>query len=202
MNYRIIPQFKMTLIGLTLLLFINSIVNGIGYLWWLWLVLVILMWFFRYEKSQKIIDPLSIISPINGVVEKRGTGLYSHSMQPAIALNINHKWFHKIAIFSPIEGKILKIKQFSNQNRVKLSIQIITDEGGKVEVFLMGAMLGLCKLIIQPGYRVGSGQYIGFFIFLKSVRILIPDDSIITNKNMGRNIKALRKIANLGGKLS
>jgi hypothetical protein len=194
MRYRIIPEFKLPLVAFGLTFVVVTIVF-MEFFWWFWLLLFLLLWFFRYDRDFNVIDPLSIISPLDGVLISHESDLYSDSSQPAIVLNIIHRWHQKIILFSPIEGKVVKIKDFSYKNKVKLAIKIITDESENIEIHLYGAKLGLCKLNIQPGVRVGSGQYIGFFVFLKKIRIFITDNSKYIQKT--GKIKGLTQIATL-----
>ena len=139
---------------------------------------------FMYRDPERVIpsEPLSVVSPIDGIVERVSDCCSELLDEPAQCVLIRVNYFGVYSSRSPTEGKVLKQAIKKNQNKVQFFNWVQTDEGDNILWEVKSLGLGWISFYVQTGERIGQGQRCGFLPFFAKVDVYLPKNALLLVK--------------------
>ena len=178
-----------TLAGAALATWLGGLWAGVP----LWLLAGILLLVFHGREPPPAGHPLSVLSPVDGVVSsvsvRREPWLEGEHLGIRVSLT-----FPGVAVLrSPTEGRVVDFQIPSRKGHegdgrrrgspVLYVVRLCTDEGVGVTWALRAVrIVSRLRLEVSPGERVGQGRRAGFVYFGRHAEVLVPTDSQATVK--------------------
>jgi len=154
---------------------------------------------FMYRDPERVIpaEPLGIVSPIDGIVD-RVRDCHSEMLdEPTKCVRIRVNYFGVYSSRSPIEGKVLKQTIKKNKKSVRFFNWVQTDEGDNILWEVKSLGLGWISFYVQAGERVGQGQRCGFLPFFAKVDVYLPNNVTLMVKEGDRVVAGESVLAKL-----
>lgn len=174
------------------IIFVSSVMVGLLhyyvsiYFVILWLLPLYLLWIHRDPARTIPPQPLAVVSPIDGVVERVENHPDPYLGRDAVLFRVCMRLSDVFSVRSVIEGKIIQQwldPEEDDEHALAHAIQIQTDEKDDVMVVLRPGRLFKrlnCDALI--GDRVGQGHRCGFIALGSCVDIYVPKESAVLVK--------------------
>ena len=143
-----------------------------------WVVTALLAWLYRDPARTIPASPLTVVSPVDGLITNIETATDRFLKRDALHIEIQMSISGVFSLRSLIEGKVLQIWQENNGQGKCLAIWIQTDEkDDTVLVIRPGRWLRRMSYQAAYGDRVGHGQRIGHILFGSRIDVYLPATS-------------------------
>lgn len=176
--FHIAPEGWLVLAGLVIALLLFNALIG---LWAGALVLVpiaLAVAYFRDAPRNVPAEPLSVISPVDGVVIHRREGYDPYLDREAVKLVVRLDWFGAYLLRSPVEGCVLELPGEAVNEQGGVASWIRTDEcDDLVMAIRRGTLFGQQPCRNGYGERVGQGRCCGYRRLARRAELYLPVNS-------------------------
>lgn len=176
--FHIVPEGWIVLSALALVLVVANAWVGV----WASVIVLVLMAlaaaYFRDAPRNVPAEPLSVISPVDGVVVHRREGYDPYLDREAIKLVIRLDWFGAYLLRSPAEGCVLELPGEAVLEQGGVASWIRTDEGDDLVLAIRrGTLFGQQPCRNGYGERVGQGRCCGYRRLARRAELYLPVNS-------------------------
>jgi len=168
------------------------VVRSLGWIWSLpfWLGCVFLIYLYRDPEREIPSSPLAIVSPADGIVAAVTEVRDPYLDRQAILLGLQMGYVDVYSTRSPVEGKILELKNTGHEIQQPRGVWLKTDEDDDLVVVMhRGALNNLPRCDVRIGDRVGQGQRCGNIQLGGRVDVYLPANSRV-EVTCGSHVKA------------
>lgn len=176
--FHIAPEGWVVLAGLAIAL---VLFNALAGLWAGALVLVLIVLaiaYFRDAPRNVPAEPLSVISPVDGVIVHRREGYDPYLDREAIKLVVRLDWFGAYLLRSPVDGCVLELPGEAVIEQGGVASWIRTDERDDLVIAIRhGTLFGQQPCRNGYGERVGQGRCCGYRRLARQAELYLPVNS-------------------------
>jgi phosphatidylserine decarboxylase len=168
------------------------VARSLGWIWSLpfWLGCVFLVYLYRDPEREIPSSPLAIVSPADGIVAAVTEVHDPYLDRPAILLGLQMSYVDVYSTRSPVEGKILELKNTGYDAQQPRGVWLKTDEDDDLVVVMhRGALNNIPRCDVRIGDRVGQGQRCGHIQLGGRVDVYLPANSRV-EVDCGSHVKA------------
>lgn len=141
-------------------------------------VIVLAVLYFRDAPRNVPAEPLSVISPADGVIVHRRECYDPYLDREAIKLTIRLDWFGAYLLRSPVEGVVLELPGETVLEMGGVASWIRTDERDDLIMAVRrGTLFGQQPCRNGYGERVGQGRCCGYRRLARQVELFLPVNS-------------------------
>ncbi|WP_455234568.1 phosphatidylserine decarboxylase [Thiogranum longum] len=168
------------------------IARSLGWLWSIpfWLGCVFIVYLFRDPEREIPSSPLAVVSPADGRVDFVGEVHDPYLDREALLLGIQMKHMGVYSTRSPVEGKMMELRNPGSGADQPYGVWLKTDEDDDLVVVMhRGPLHNLPHCFVRIGERVGQGQRCGYIQMGGRVDVYLPPNSRI-QAEAGSHVKA------------
>lgn len=186
----IVPEGWSVILGLG----VAFIIVNVAVSFWAALVLLVLGvlagLFFRDAPRSVPGEPLSVISPVDGVIIHRREGYDPYLDREAVKLTVRLDWFGAYILRSPVEGHLLEIPGDAVLEQGGVASWIRTDERDDVVIAIRrGSLFGQRPCRNSYGERLGQGRCCGYRRLARQAELYLPVNSRV-DIGLGDHVRA------------
>jgi len=143
-----------------------------------WLVVLVLVFFFRDPARDIPAVPLAVVSPADGRIRSVGLEHDPYLERQSIRVTLD---MHPYGIFStrsPVEGKMMEPPNMPDGDSAPHGVWLQTDEADDVVMVMnRGRLHNTPHCNVDFGERVGQGQRCGFIHLGARIDLYLPETS-------------------------
>jgi len=172
------PEGRLIVYLLVLAVITLHLIYGLV-VWPLWILVALLIAFYRDPQRRTPSAPLGIIVPADGTITRIEASEDKFLKREALCISLKMHWYGAFTLRGVTEGKVMQHwlhrSQTTQPGRIQHVIWIQTDEKEDIVIVLhAGVWLSRMHCYIASGERIGQGKRCGFMPLGTRIDVYLP----------------------------